>query len=277
MSHPPLALISPPEWEEIRMRRAPLWLVSTAAALMALGASAPTAAAYYGHAWSNSDAFTATCIGVRDTYPSKMYSLAVTQFKKLGFVVSGALGPGFTRTAFLGNVMTDSAVYVHSHGDNYWASGGAPNIDSGFMQDPGSGKCNTTKDIVRSSAIKTATAGTHYNIVIMSTCFLGSSNSTMPSAFQIEKVKSTNQAEFYLGNVGHAWDSAQYRFESLFWSYMNSGVPHTRWLSEAFTYAVGVGGYEPVGSEAFKANWWGNPKYDGTPGLTTTGCPSCDF
>jgi hypothetical protein len=183
-----------------------------------------------------------------------MYSLAVTQFKKLGFVVSGALGPGFTRTAFLGNVMTDSAVYVHSHGDNYWASGGAPNIDSGFMQDPGSGKCNTTKDIVRSSAIKTATAGTHYNIVIMSTCFLGSSNSTMPSAFQIEKVKSTNQAEFYLGNV-----------------------PHTRWLSEAFTYAVGVGGYEPVGSEAFKANWWGNPKYDGTPGLTTTGCPSCDF
>jgi hypothetical protein len=261
------------------MRRAPARLVSIVAACLAVAVTAPTVVAYSGDVWSNSDAFTATCIGVRDTYPSKMYSLAVTQFARLGYSpVSGALGPGFTRTAFLGKVLFDSAVYVHSHGDNYWASSGAPNIDSAFLQDPGSGKCNvSSRDMVRSSSIKAATKGTAYNIVIMSTCFLGSSNSTMPGAFQIEKVKSTSQGEFYLGYLGHVWDSAQYRFESLFWSYMNSGVPHTRWLSEAFTYAVGVGGYEPVGSEAFRANWWGNPQYDGTPGVTTTGCPSCNF
>ena len=141
------------------MKRASSLLVSIVIAASTLGASVQAAAAYNAHVWSNSDAFAATCLGFTDTYPKQHYSLTVSQFSKLGYSpVSGALGAGFTRSAFLGNVFYDYAVYVHSHGDNYLAVSGAPNVDSAFLQDPGSGKCNTSKDMVRSSAIKTATA-----------------------------------------------------------------------------------------------------------------------
>jgi len=260
------------------MKRASTLLVSIVIAASTLGASVQAAAAYNAHVWSNSDAFAATCLGFTDTYPKQHYSLTVSQFAKLGFSpVSGALGAGFTRSAFLGNVFYDYAVYVHSHGDNYWAASGAPNVDSAFLQDPGTGKCNTSKDMVRSSAIKTATAGTIYNIVIMSTCMLGSSSSTMPNAFQIAKTKTSAEFKFYLGYVKHTWDSSSLRFEKAFWGYMNGGAPHTRWLSEAFTYAASIGGYEAVGTEAFQANWWGNPQYDGTPLQPTLRCPTCNF
>jgi len=53
--------------------------------------------------------------------------------------------------------------------------------------------------VIRSSSIKAATMGSSYNLVVMSTCMLGSSRSTMPDAFQIEKTKSSTQREFYLG------------------------------------------------------------------------------
>jgi hypothetical protein len=260
------------------MRRASTLLVSLAIAASTIGVSIQSAAAYDAHVWSNSDAFTATCLGFLDTYPKQHYALAVSQYAKLGFSpVAGALGPGFTRSAFLSTVFYDYAVYVHSHGDNYWASSGAPNVDSGFLQDPGSGKCNSnTRDMVRSSAIRAATAGTTYNVVIMSTCMLGSKSSTMPGAFQIAKVKTATDREFYLGYVYHVWDSASLRFEKAFWGYMNGGAIHTRWLADAYTYASSIGGYEAVSSsEPFQANWWGNPKFDGSPYLPTAGCPTC--
>jgi hypothetical protein len=251
------------------MKRAWTLLVSLAIAFSTLGASArPAAAVWNSQVWSNSDAFTVACLGVNDTYPAQHYSLNVGQLSKLGFnPVSGALGPAFTRTAFLNGVLLDYAVYVHSHGDNYWAASGAPNIDSAFLQDPGSGKCNVyTRDMVRSSAIKTATYGTWYDIVIMSTCMLGSNSSTMPAAFQIAKTKAATDQEFYLGYVYHTWDSASLRFEKAFWSYMNGGAAGTRHLAQAFSYAAGIGGYEAVSaSEPFQANWWGNPNYDGHP------------
>jgi hypothetical protein len=262
------------------MRRASTWLVSVVIAASTLGGSVQTAAAYPAHVWSNSDAFTATCMGFLDTYPKQHYNLTVAHLGKLGFSpVSGALGPGFTRAAFLNNVFFDYAVYVHSHGDNYWAASGAPKIDSGFLQDPGTGKCNSySRDMVRSSAIKSKTAGTFYNIVIMSTCMLGSSKSTMPDAFQIAKTKTGTDFEFYLGYVYHTWDSSSLRFEKAFWSYINGGTPHSRSLSEAFAYASSIGGYEAVSSsEPFQANWWGNPNYDGTPLDPTTRCPACDL
>ena len=262
------------------MKRASTWLVSLVIAASTLGVSVQSAAAYNAHVWSNSDAFTATCLGFLDTYPKQHYKLTVAQFAKLGFSpVSGALGPAFTRAAFLNSVFFDYAVYVHSHGDNYRAASGSPRIDSGFLQDPGSGKCNSySRDVVRSSAIASATGGTIYNIVIMSTCMLGSSKSTMPGAFQIAKTKTATDFEFYLGYVYHTWDSASLRFEKAFWSYMNGGPPHSRWLSEAFAYATSIGGYEAVSrSEPFQANWWGNPTYDGTPLQPTLRCPTCDF
>jgi hypothetical protein len=259
------------------MKRASTLLVSVVIAASTLGASVQTAAAYTAHVWSNSDAFTATCLGFLDTYPKQHYTLNVAQLVKLGFSpVQGALGPGFTRTAFLSEVFYDYAVYVHSHGDNYWAASGAPNIDSAVLQDPGTGKCNTSKDMIRSSAIKTATAGTVYNVVIMSTCMLGSNSSTMPNAFQIAKTKKATELEFYLGYVYHTWDSSSLRFEKAFWSYMNGGALHSRWLSEAFAYASSIGGYEAVStSEPFQANWWGNPGYDGTPLQPIVGCLTC--
>ena len=260
------------------MKRAFMWLVSMAVAASTIAAPGQAAATYNVHVWSNSDAFKVACLGVNDTYPLQLYNLSVAQLAKLGFgPAMGALGPGFTRAAVMGNVVSDWALYVHSHGDNYWAASGAPNVDSAFLQDPGTGKCNTSKDMVRSSAIKTATAGTIYNIVIMSTCMLGSSSSTMPNAFQIAKTKTSAEFKFYLGYVKHTWDSSSLRFEKAFWGYMNGGAPHTRWLSEAFTYAASIGGYEAVGTEAFQANWWGNPQYDGTPLQPTLRCPTCNF
>jgi hypothetical protein len=247
------------------MKRASTLLVSLLLAASTLSAPLPAAAAA-AHVWSNSDAFKMLCLGVNDTYPQQEYNLTVPQLTRLGFSpVGGALGPGFTRTAFLANVLNDYAVFVHSHGDNYWAASGAPNIDSAFLQDPGTGKCNGAADKVRSSSIKATTQGSFYNIVIMSTCMLGSSSSTMPGAFQIEKTKSASDYEFYLSYVNHTWDSASFRFEKAFWSYMDGGALHARTLAQAFTYAASIGGYEPVDDEVFQANWWGNPYYDGTP------------
>jgi hypothetical protein len=251
------------------MKRARLWLVSIALAVSAIGGTAQSSLAHTADAWSNANAFKSQCLGFTDTYPARLQSLAAGQMQLLGYApVGGAVGASFTRSAFLGNVFYDYAVYVHSHGDNYWAATGGPNLDSGFLQDPGSGKCNNfSRDVIRSSSIKSATLGSSYNLVIMSTCMLGSNTSTMPAAFQIEKTKTSMQREFYLGYSTSTYDSAAYRFESAFWSYLNARSDHSRTLSQAFTYAVSIGGYEiPDAGNPFRPNWWGNPNYNGTPG-----------
>jgi hypothetical protein len=247
------------------MKRAKQALVSMLLAASVLGASTQLASAHTGDAWSNSNAFTSKCIGFTNTYPSQLYYLNRSQMSQLGYSMTGALGAGFSRSAFLNEVFYDYAVYVHSHGDNYVTSSG---VESAFMQDPGSPACNSyARDAVRSSQVKAATYGTPYNLVIMSTCYLGSSRATMPDAFQIEKTKTSTQREFYLGYSYSTYDSAQLRFESLFWSYLNGAPSHTRTLYQAFVYALGVGGYESVNaSNPFSPNWWGNPKYNGTPG-----------
>jgi hypothetical protein len=250
------------------MKRAGALLVSLIAAVSALGATASPIYAKQGDAWSNSDSFTSTCLGFTDTYPAQMYSLAKTQMGLLGYTMYGAIGPGFTRSAFLTNVWMDYAVYVHSHGDNYWAVSGPPSVDSGFLQDPGSGKCSSTgTDIVRASSVKTATGGTPYNLVVMSTCYLGSTSSTMPGAFQIEKMKTNSQKEFFLGYAHSTFDSSAFRFEKAFFTYLNGGPNHERTAYQAFLYAVGIGGYTaPSSAEPFEPNWWGNPNYNGVAG-----------
>jgi hypothetical protein len=251
------------------MKRARTLLVSVLLAASALGATAQGALAYRADVWSNSNSFTSRCLGFTDTYPQRMYSLASSQLLALGYSpVGGALGASFTRSAFLNNVLPDWAVYAHTHGDNYRAASGS-GYDSAILADPGTGRCSSfSLDAIRSSAIKAATAGASYNLVIMSTCSLGSSSSTMPGAFQIEKVKNSTQREFYLGYVNLTYDSAQLRFERAFWSYLNSTglLGFNRTVYEAFTYAAGIGGYEaPNSANPFQANWWGNPNYDGRP------------
>ena len=154
------------------MRRAQTLLVSVLLAVSALGATAQATLAFKGEVWSNSDAFTSRCLGFTDTYPQQLYSLNVAQIAKLGYQpIGGAIGSGFTRTALLNGVFYDYAVYAHTHGDNYWSASGYPNVDSAILQDPGTSSCNNfARDAIRSSAIKSATYGSFYNLVIMSTC-----------------------------------------------------------------------------------------------------------
>lgn len=251
------------------MKRAETLLVSMLLAVSALGATAQGAFALTGDVWSNSDSFSSRCLGFTDTYPQQLYTLATGQIALLGYKpIAGALGPSFTRSAFLKNVFYDYAVYAHTHGDNYWAASGWPNVDSAILQDPGPARCsNFSLDAIRSSAIKAATLGTPYNLVIMSTCLLGSSSSTMPDAFQIQKTKASTQRKFYLGYATESYDSSALRFERAFWSYLNSAPNHVRTLSQAFTYAVSIGGYAaPDSANPFQPNWWGSPTYNGTPG-----------
>jgi hypothetical protein len=199
----------------------------------------------------------------------QLYNLANAQLTRLGYApLRGDLGPAFTTSAFLGNVAYPWAVYAHTHGDNYWAASGYPNVDSAILQDPGSGACNDSgRDKIRSSAIKSATHGGVFNLVIMSTCMLGANSSTMPDAFQIEKTKSSTQKEFYLGYVNSTYDSAAFRFEQAFWSYLNANILHVRSAYSAFTYAMSIGGYAyPDSADPFQANWWGNPNFNGVPG-----------
>jgi hypothetical protein len=251
------------------MKRAQTLLVSVLLAVSALGASTQSAFAYYADVWTNSNSFTTRCLGFTDTYPAQLYSLANSQMRVLGYSpVAGAIGSGFYTSAFLRDVLPDWGVYAHTHGDNYWAASGYPNVDSAILQDPGPSRCsNFSADAIRSSTIKSATRGSQYNLVIMSTCRLGASNSTMPGAFQIAKVKNSTRREFYLGYVNLTYDSAQLRFERAFWSYLNSNLFLRPSAYSAFVYAVSIGGYEaPDSANPFQANWWGNPSYNGTPG-----------
>ena len=251
------------------MKRAEVLLVSILLAASTLGATAQAVSAHRGDVWSNSDGFSSSCLGFTDTYPQQLYNLANAQLPKLGYApLRGDLGPAFTTSAFLGNVAYPWAVYAHTHGDNYWASSGYPNVDSAILQDPGSGACNDSgRDKIRSSAIKSATHGGVFNLVIMSTCMLGANSSTMPDAFQIEKTKSSTQKEFYLGYVNSTYDGAAFRFEQAFWSYLNANILHVRSAYSAFTYATSIGGYAyPDSANPFQANWWGNPNFNGVPG-----------
>jgi hypothetical protein len=247
------------------MRRAQTLLVSILLAASTLSASSQAAFAATGDVWSNSDSFSTKCVGFNDTYPRQLYNLNATQMANLGYSpVTGGLGAGFTRAAFLRTVYYDYAIYVHSHGDNYWATSGAPNVDSAFLQDPGVGACSTSRDLIRASSVKAATLGSVYHLVIMSTCYLGSGISTMPGAFQIEKVKNSTDPEFYLGYVHSTYDSSSLRFEQAFWSYLNGGTANSRTLYQAFTYARGIGGYAyPDSANPFQPDWWGNPNYNG--------------
>ena len=249
------------------MKRAVRWLVSIMVALSALGAAAVPASARSADTWVNSNAFTAGCLGFNNNWPSQMNSTARAQLARLGYSpIGGAIGAGFTKSAFLNQVFYEYGVYVHSHGDNYWAASGAPSVDSAFLQDPGAKRCNSSSDMIRSSAIRSATMGTPYNLVIMSTCYLGSSTSTMPGAFQIEKVKSSSQREFFLGYANSTFDSSAARFESAFFAWINGDPNHNRTVYQAFVYAQGVGGYTAPDGNPFSPNWWGNPNYNGVAG-----------
>jgi hypothetical protein len=238
-------------------------LLGTAALVVA--AAGPVRAAYQATADSNTSAFSLNCIGVNDTFPAKMLSSALAGYQSLGYATTGYSGGSFSKAQVLSRTLNDWGFYVHSHGDNYLYSGSTR--DYGFRED--AGLCSGAKTIFARD-ISAVRLGRLSNLVVVSTCHLGESGTTMPGAFAIAKTKAGWGAwagpSFYLGYVGEAWDSDEYAFETRFWSAIGPGYG----VGQAFDIAK-LGSFN-VG---FGANWYGSYVWTGRAGPLPSGCPKC--
>jgi len=250
--------MSPGRWS----RRLAVILAMTALAAVAAG---PARAAYQATVDVNVSAFSFNCIKINDTYPMKMLSAAVAGYRNLGFSTTGYSGAVFTRAHVLARTPADWGFYVHSHGDHYNYPGGGQY--AGFKED--AGLCTGAKTVY-SKEIATARAGRQSNLVIMSTCHLGETQTTMPGAFAIPKVRAGTGAwagpNFYLGYLGAAWDSDEFAFETRFWNALGPGYG----VGQAFDVAK-LGSFN-VG---FGANWYGSYLWTGRAGPLPSGCTKC--
>ena len=245
------------------------WLRSFAAlvgaAALVAAAAGPARAAYQASADSNTTAFSLNCIGFNDAYPARMLSAALGGYANLGYTTTAYSGTAFSKTQVLARTLNDWGFYVHSHGDNYAYSGSTR--DFGFRED--AGICSGAR-IIFARDISAVRRGRTSNLVIMSTCHLGESATTMPGAFAITKTKAGWGAwagpSFYLGYLGEAWDSDEYAFESRFWSAIGPGYG----VGQAFDVAR-LGSFN-VG---FAANWYGSYVWTGRAGPLPSGCTSC--
>jgi len=245
------------------------WLRSFAAlvgaAALVAAAAGPAHAAYQASADANTTAFSLNCIGFNDAYPARMLSAALGGYANLGYTTTAYSGTAFSKTQVLARTLNDWGFYVHSHGDNYAYSGSTR--DFGFRED--AGICSGAR-IIFARDITAVRRGRTSNLVIMSTCHLGESATTMPGAFAITKTKAGWGAwagpSFYLGYLGEAWDSDEYAFESRFWSAIGPGYG----VGQAFDVAR-LGSFN-VG---FAANWYGSYVWTGRAGPLPTGCTSC--
>ena len=245
------------------------WLRSLAAlvgaAALVAAAAGPAHAAYQASADSNTTAFSFNCINMNDTYPVRMLSSALAGYRNLGYATTGYSGTAFTRTQVLSRTLNDWGFYVHSHGDNFNTS--SATTESGFRED--AGICSGSK-IVFARDIAAIRRGSLSNLVIMSTCHLGETVTSMPGAFGIAKTKAGWGAwagpSFYLGYIGAAWDSDEYAFETRFWSAIGPGYG----VGQAFDVAR-LGSFNP----GFAANWYGSYVWTGRAGPLPTGCTNC--
>ena len=239
--------------------------VALGAAALVVAAAGPVRAAYQATADSNTSAFTLNCIGVNDTYPSRLLAAALAGYRNLGYAISGYSGASFTNTQVLSRTLSDWGYYVHGHGDNYLYSGSTR--DYGFKED--AGLCTGARTVFARD-ISAVRRGRASNLVIMSTCHLGESGTTMPAAFAIPKTKAGKDAwagpNFYLGYLGEAWDSDEYAFETRFWSAIGPGYG----VGQAFDIAK-LGAFN-VG---FSANWYGSYAWTGRAGPLPSGCTKC--
>jgi hypothetical protein len=241
-----------------------LAILLLAASLAALAAG-PARAAYQATVDSNTTAFSFNCISINDTYPAKMLAAAIAGYRNLGYATTGYSGAKFTRAHVLARTPYDWGYYVHSHGDHYYNPSDGRRY-AGFKED--AGRC-TGAATVFSKDIQAARRGRQSNLVIMSTCHLGETNTTMPDAFAIPKTKARTGAwagpNFYLGYIGEAWDSDEFTFETRFWSALGPG-----WgVGEAYDIAK-LGAFNP----GFGANWYGSYVWNGRAGPLPT-CPAC--
>jgi len=236
-------------------------LLGTAALVVA--AAGPVRAAYQATADSNTTSFSFNCTKVNDTYPARLLSAALAGYRNLGYATGAYSGPAFSKDQVLSRTLNDWGFYVHSHGDNYLAGGSR---DYGFRED--AGLCSGARTILARD-ISAVRLGRPSNLVIMSTCHLGESSTTMPAAFGIALTKAGRKAwagpVFYLGYVGEAWDSDEYAFETRFWSAIGPGYG----VGQAFDIAK-LGSFN-VG---FGANWYGSYVWTGRAGPLPT-CPNC--
>jgi hypothetical protein len=174
------------------------------------------------------------------------------------------IGHGFTRNAFLAGYRYSFGVYVHSHADIYNSS----SIQAAFLQDPPAGYCNSyTRDYISAAQVK-ANAIPPYNLVIMSTCYLGAMYQPhtgsghpnyMPEAFGFTKTHGTTGSRFYVGYVYSTYDSAQYKFEGEMLRWLQLFPTDT--LYSAWTYAAANSYSYPSASDPFQAAWFGDMNY----------------
>ncbi len=246
-------------------RRTRQLAVLLAMMVLAAVAAGPARAAYQATVDTNVSAFSLDCLKINDSYPSKLRAAALAGFRNLGFTTTSYSGAVFTRAHVLARTVADWGYWVHSHGDHYFHPDGKQY--AGFKED--AGLCTGAKTIY-STEIATARAKQKSNLVIMSTCHLGESVTTMPGAFGIPKLKAGVGAwagpNFYFGYLGSAWDSDEFMFETRFWNALGPGLG----VGQAFDQAK-LG----VFNTGFAANWYGSYEWTGRAGPLPTGCTRC--
>jgi len=229
------------------------------------GFAAPANAAFPATVAVNNTAFNPVCLGFEDSFPEKMYAAAKAEYARLGYSVAGETGAGFTRAALLARTANDWSFYVHSHGDYYLNADGKRY--SGFRED--SGDCGQA--VIFSKDIAAKRAGRQSNLVFISTCHNGESNTTLPSAFGIGKSKAYgtdwNGPEFYVSYKGTAWDSDEWQFEQAFWDAL--------WIGSATGIAYDIAA-SYIYPHDLQADWWGSYWFTGNPGPTSPkNCAFC--
>jgi len=264
------------------MRRAvPLLMAlvfASAATFGALpGVRPPIVSAATAQVWANPDSFIDKCNNA-SSLPTGMANRATTALVAMGYATYETVGRGFTVSAVLAGVSSDSAIYVMSHGDVYNYTGGL--VNSAFLQDPLAGSyppCGKLGyDRVYASAIKSHNQSHLINFAFMSTCYLGSTiehksglntsgtyGNNMPDAFGIQRSQGTSQLAFYVGYVWETDVRSMNKFEGYFFPYIASHPG--KGFYDAFTYAAARGPYigDSVTNKPFVAAWFGNPFYAG--------------
>ena len=217
----------------------------------------PARAGYQATVDVNESAFQPPCIGFVDSYPSKMLKAAGAAYARMGYATGSFTTTNFTRAHTLARTVNDWGYYAHSHGDYYWHAGDQRRY-TGYREDGG----DCSQPVIFSKDIAAKRAGRPSNLVFMSMCHNADSNTTMPGAFAIEKVKAIadgwNGPEFFVGYIGTAFDNDEWVFEVRYWDALADGKS----VGEAFDVAM-LGSFT---HSDFDANWWGTYRWSGFPG-----------
>ncbi|HEX5466989.1 MAG TPA: hypothetical protein VFW92_10000 [Candidatus Limnocylindrales bacterium] len=243
-----------------------------AALLLVLSFGAHGAAAYQGSAYENYTAFQ-SCMGWASGMTDTMRAQAVSALAALGYSTTWYRRTAFTRSRVLSRAGADQAVYVQSHGDQYYK--GAPTKVQGFRQDGGA--CSGAP-IVYATDIDARRSSTAAHIVVMSTCHLGEAAATqgqitMSQAYGIAQRRSSRTdsvgygPEFYLSYIGDAWLDDQLKFERSFWHYAATSST----LGQAFDLALATSGK----AARTTPTWFGTYLYSGFPWAPSPPCTRC--